>query len=141
MPGDSPDPRARQVLVVDAANVIGSVPDGWWRDRAGAVSRLRDSLGPVAADGLPGLPGPMDIVLVVEGAAGRVESVPGVAVVAAPRFGDGDDAIVQVVADHRGEPVYVVTADRKLRDRVEALGATVLGPKTLLGAAGPRDRS
>ena len=141
MSGEPPDPKARPVLVVDAANVIGSVPDGWWRDRAGAVRRLRDSLGPVAAKGLPGLPGPLDIVLVVEGAARRVEPAPGVAVVAAPRSGDGDDAIVQVVADRRGGPVYVVTADRKLRDRVDALGATVLGPKTLLGATGARDRS
>lgn len=129
------------MLVVDAANVIGSVPDGWWRDRAGAVRRLRDSLGPIAANGLPGLPGPVDVVLVVEGAARRVEPVPGVSVVAAPRSGDGDDAIVQVVADRRSEPVYVVTADRKLRDRVGGLGATVLGPKTLLGATGKRDGS
>jgi rRNA-processing protein FCF1 len=81
----------------------------------------------------------VEVVLVVEGAARRVEPVPGIAVVAAPRSGDGDDAIVQVVADRGHEPVYVVTADRKLRDRVGALGATVLGPKTLLGAAGARD--
>ncbi|HKA69166.1 MAG TPA: hypothetical protein VKG85_08640 [Actinomycetes bacterium] len=131
----------RPVLVVDAANVIGSVPDGWWRDRAGAVSRLRDSLGPIADSGLPGVPGPVEVVLVVEGAARRVDSVPGVSVVAAPRSGDGDDAIVQVVADRRDEHVYVVTADRKLRDRVGALGAAVLGPKTLLGATGTRNRS
>ncbi|HEX2499548.1 MAG TPA: NTP pyrophosphohydrolase [Actinomycetes bacterium] len=136
-----PDQEGRPVLVVDAANVIGSVPDGWWRDRAAAVRRLRDSLGSVAVNSLPGLPGPMDVVLVVEGAARRVEPVPGVCVVAAPRSGDGDDAIVQVVADRRDEPVYVVTADRKLRDRVGALSATVLGPKTLLGALDARDRS
>lgn len=141
MSGEPPDSEGRPVLVVDAANVIGSVPDGWWRDRAGAVRRLRDSLGSVAANGLPGLPGPMEVVLVVEGAARRVEPVPGVSVVAAPRSGDGDDAIVQVVADRRHEPVYVVTADRNLRDRVDALGAIVFGPKMLLGALGSRDRS
>jgi hypothetical protein len=140
MSAEPPDSADRPVLVVDAANVIGSVPDGWWRDRAGAVRRLRDSLGPVAASGLPGLPGLMDIVLVVEGAAREVESVPGVSVVAAPRSGDGDDAIVQVVADRQSERVYVVTADRRLRDRVGALGATVIGPKTLLAASGSRDR-
>src|SRR5690606_10814503 len=32
------------VLVVDAANVVGSRPDGWWKDRAGAAARLRDEL-------------------------------------------------------------------------------------------------
>jgi hypothetical protein len=34
----------RAVLVVDGANVVGSRPDGWWRDRAGAARRLRDQL-------------------------------------------------------------------------------------------------
>ena len=62
------------LLVVDAANVVGSVPDGWWRDRRGAAERLRDRL---AADGLPGHDGPVDVVLVVEGAARGVASVPG----------------------------------------------------------------
>jgi len=37
-----------RILVVDAANVIGSVPDGWWADRPGAARRLHDGL--VAAD-------------------------------------------------------------------------------------------
>lgn len=32
-------------LVVDAANVVGSRPDGWWRDRAGATGRLLAALG------------------------------------------------------------------------------------------------
>ena len=32
-----------RVLVVDAANVVGSRPDGWWKDRAGAARRLHDS--------------------------------------------------------------------------------------------------
>lgn len=56
-------------VIVDGANVVGSVPDGWWRDRRGAAERLRDSLVPYAADGVPGVPGPVEIVLVVEGAA------------------------------------------------------------------------
>src|SRR5690606_30293846 len=34
----------RPALVVDAANVVGSVPDGWWRDRAGAAERLQAQL-------------------------------------------------------------------------------------------------
>ncbi|MFS2031890.1 NUDIX domain-containing protein, partial [Curtobacterium sp. CT11-45] len=39
-------------VVVDAANVVGSVPDGWWKDRAGAASRLLGSVGALAAAGV-----------------------------------------------------------------------------------------
>lgn len=118
------------LLVVDAANVVGSVPDGWWRDRAGATARLRDDLVEVAEHGLPDLPGPLEVVLVVEGKARHVESVPGVRVVPAPA--SGDDAIVEVVrANPPDRPCTVITADRALRDRVTALNATVLGPRTV----------
>ncbi len=49
------------VLVVDAANVIGSKPNGWWRDRPGAarqfVEQLREAgearANPVAGGGSP----------------------------------------------------------------------------------------
>jgi hypothetical protein len=130
------------LLVVDAANVVGSVPDGWWRDRAGAAERLRDALRTVAADGLAqagasaaGAPDwasrpPLEVVLVVEGAARGVESVPEVRVVAAR--GSGDDAIVELVRDEgAGRPCLVVTADRALRARVAALGAEVIGPRAV----------
>lgn len=40
------------VLIVDGANVVGSRPDGWWRDRAGATARLRDQLAAAGARGL-----------------------------------------------------------------------------------------
>src|SRR5690606_38594209 len=76
------------LVVVDAANVVGSVPDGWWRDRAAATRRLRDELAAVAGTGLPGVPPPLELVLVVEGAARGVASVPGVRVVTAPGAGD-----------------------------------------------------
>ncbi|MEU0582506.1 NTP pyrophosphohydrolase [Streptomyces sp. NPDC006132] len=114
------------LVVVDAANVVGSVPDGWWRDRHGAAERLRDRL---AADGVPGVDGPVEIVLVVEGAARGVGSVPGVRVSSAP--GSGDDHIVAVVAEAGARPVLVVTADRELRRRVGELGAEVAGPRTV----------
>jgi hypothetical protein len=117
------------LLVVDAANVVGSVPDGWWRDRAGAATRLRDDLVEVAEQGLPTLPGPLEVVLVVEGKARHVESIPNVRVVSAP--GSGDDAIVDVVRASPDRPCAVITADRALRDRVSALNATVLGPRTV----------
>ncbi|MER8009941.1 MULTISPECIES: NTP pyrophosphohydrolase [unclassified Streptomyces] len=114
------------LVIVDAANVVGSVPDGWWRDRRGAAERLRDRL---AADGVPGHAGPVEIVLVVEGAARGVESVPGVRVEAAP--GSGDDRMVELVAGESDRTVLVVTADRELRRRVRELGAEVAGPRTV----------
>jgi len=71
------------VLVVDAANVVGSRPDGWWRDRHGAAERLRDQLAKLAEAGVPD---PDDttvtwwprIVLVVEGQAKHVNGTTGV---------------------------------------------------------------
>ncbi|MCX5384584.1 NTP pyrophosphohydrolase [Streptomyces sp. NBC_00083] len=112
---------ARPVLIVDAANVVGSVPDGWWRDRRGAAERLRDLLARRAAD--------EEVILVVEGAARGVESVPGVRVESAPA--SGDDLIVELAAAHAGRPCTVVTADRALRDRVRAHGAECVGPRTV----------
>ncbi|MER6391827.1 NTP pyrophosphohydrolase [Streptomyces sp. NPDC001523] len=109
------------VLIVDGANVVGSVPDGWWRDRRGAAERLRDRLARRDAG--------EEIVLVVEGAARGVESVPGVRVDSAP--GSGDDRIVELVAAHAGRDRVVVTADRELRSRVEAYGARCAGPRSV----------
>ncbi|QKV92058.1 NTP pyrophosphohydrolase [Streptomyces sp. NA02950] len=133
--GPAPAPG---LVVVDAANVVGSVPDGWWRDRRGAAERLRDRLAALAVDGLrqdTGVPGwatrpPLDLVLVVEGAARGVEPVEGVGVDAAP--GSGDDRIVELVAEREPDrPCLVVTADRELRKRVGALGAGVAGPRAV----------
>jgi len=124
----------RALLIVDGANVVGSRPDGWWRDRARAATRLRDALVPLAEAGVPPeLPPPVEVVLVVEGAARGVPAVPGVGVVAAP--GSGDDTIVELVAAAADRRRVVVTADRELRARVGALGAEVYGPRWL-----PRDR-
>ncbi|MBB4711826.1 rRNA-processing protein FCF1 [Streptomyces luteogriseus] len=114
------------LVVVDAANVVGSVPDGWWRDRRGAAERLRDRL---ASEGVPAVSGPVEILLVVEGAARGVESVPGVRVSSAP--GSGDDHIVEVVASAGDRSVLVITADRELRRRVGELGADVAGPRSV----------
>ncbi|MER7155817.1 NTP pyrophosphohydrolase, partial [Streptomyces lydicus] len=116
------------LVIVDAANVVGSVPDGWWRDRHGAAERLRDALPGFVTDGLPGLvEPPLEMVLVVEGAARAVQSVDGVRVV--PAAGSGDDRIVELVAQERDRDCLVVTADRELRERVQALGARVTGPR------------
>jgi 8-oxo-dGTP pyrophosphatase MutT (NUDIX family) len=129
------------VLVVDGANVVGSRPDGWWNDRAGAAARLRDQLTGLARRGVeaavlggdvPALRVFPRVVLVVEGQARGLAPAPGVEVVGTA--GSGDDALVEVVttAAPDGREVVVVTADRELRVRVGAAGARVLGPRTLL---------
>jgi 8-oxo-dGTP diphosphatase len=129
-------------VVVDAANVMGARPDGWWRDRAGAALRLHGQLVALAGRGVPGLPDALALpplthwfpgfVLVVEGAAKRARfgQHERVDVVAAP--GSGDDAIVAQAAQAPGQRL-VVTADRELRRRCQAAGAAVAGPGWLLG--------
>ncbi|MCU1528304.1 MAG: pyrophosphohydrolase [Frondihabitans sp.] len=135
-------------VVVDSANVVGSRPDGWWRDRASATDRLTASLVALAAGGVPAraFSARDDVVdtwwpsitLVVEGEARGAhdpEVASSVTVVRAET--DGDSAIVgcvQSLTSGSDAPatVVVVTADRELARRVEALGATVVGPNTLL---------
>ncbi|GGT18769.1 hypothetical protein [Streptomyces purpureus] len=118
--------RTGPVLIVDGANVVGSVPDGWWRDRKGAAERLRDRLVSVARTGVEALPGPVEVVLVVEGQARGVAPVPEVRVESAP--GSGDDRIVELAREAAGRPCVVITADRELRRRVEEQGARCAGP-------------
>ncbi|WP_067465323.1 hypothetical protein [Nocardia amamiensis] len=128
-----------RLIVVDAANVIGSRPDGWWRDRAGAARRLLTKMSRLDER----LEQPAELVVVLEGAAKAAVTSPD------PEFADlhivradgsGDDAIVGVVAAALAEggdrPITVVTADRGLRDRVEAIGATTVGPRWLLDRIG-----
>ena len=135
-------------IIVDVANVMGSRPDGWWRDRAAAAARLHAEITALAAEGtasgqpiLPGETGPPQFVMVLEGAArpaaGRIGPADRVRVVQAD--GSGDDAIVALVRELPG-PRFVVTADRELRRRCEAAGATVLGPGWLLGLVRQGDR-
>ncbi|MFD0927432.1 PIN domain-containing protein [Williamsia deligens] len=117
------------VIVVDAANVVGSRPDGWWRDRRGATERLRDGIAGLATDGVDGS-GPARVVMVVEGAARGVERTDTVEVVESA--GSGDDTIVAVVSDLVTDALcVVVTADRELRRRVVELGARVVGPRAI----------
>ncbi|MER5887023.1 NYN domain-containing protein [Streptomyces sp. NPDC001941] len=115
--------RVRTLLVVDGANVVGSVPDGWWRDRRGAAERLRDRLAGYAEQT------DAEVLLVVEGRARGVEPVPGVRVSSAP--GSGDDHVVELVREAAPRPVVVATADRELRRRVAELGAECVGPRTV----------
>ena len=106
--------------LVDGMNVIGSRPDGWWRDRDAAVRRLLARLEHAAEAGkgitlvLDGAPLP-DLA---EGWHGPVE------VLYARRSGAdaADDRIVELVRE-APERYVVVTSDRTLRDRVWELGA------------------
>lgn len=132
-PAGATDPRepAVPLIIVDGANVVGSVPDGWWRDRAGAAIRLRDNLAAVPATGLPDVPAPVEVILVVEGKARNIPQDPhGVRIERAP--GSGDDKIIDLV---RNEPhprrIIVITADRALRDRATTLGAETRGPSAV----------
>jgi hypothetical protein len=139
-------------LVVDAANVVGSRPDGWWRDRAGAARRLAGSIVAVLVsrpedlvellDGTAPSPASartagqdpaLQVHLVLEGAAGKVDDLPTHPLLDAVRAPvDGDSAIValvgELVAANPDSRVLVVTADRELRERVRAVGAEVTGP-------------
>ena len=137
-------------VIVDGANVVGSRPDGWWRDRPGAAIRLRDQLVPLVTEGITDLPPAMadpaeasdgqirmrwmpEVVLVVEGAArpAAAEGGAGPVQVVAAR-GSGDDTIAALAGDISGRRV-VVTADRELRQRCIAAGASVASPGWLLG--------
>ncbi|WP_377268964.1 NTP pyrophosphohydrolase [Peterkaempfera sp. SMS 1(5)a] len=129
-------PGTPPLLIVDGANVVGSVPDGWWRDRPAAAARLRDALVAVAERGLPDAGsapewarGRLEVLLVVEGAARGLAEVPGVRVASAA--GSGDDLIVRLAGEAGQRRCLVVTADRELRSRVVALGAEVVGPRTV----------
>jgi hypothetical protein len=117
-----------RVLVVDGANVVGSRPTGWWRDRAGAAQRLHQAI--MDAD-----LGYDVVVLVLEGAAKRGwPAGENDAVHTVHAAGSGDDAIVDQVRARSigGDDVVVVTADRRLRERVIASGGSAVGPSWLL---------
>jgi 8-oxo-dGTP diphosphatase len=165
-------------VVVDAANVMGSRPDGWWRDRAGAARRLVEEISDLAMTGIPSLPWSLQapvlerwyprFVVVLEGAAaagqagrrdaggaddaggageaaggaggaaggkaegdGRAGTATASQVRVVRARGSGDDEIVRQATETAG-PCLVVTADRELRARCEAAGATVTGPRWLL---------
>lgn len=118
---------AVRVLVIDAANVIGSQPTGWWRDRAGATRTFTARVRATVAAG--GLEPPIALVLEGQARVGADEADEGgVEVVHAA--GEGDDAIAAVAEAHPG--AIVVTADRALAERVRAAGGEVVGPRWLL---------
>lgn len=125
------------MLLVDAANVVGSRPTGWWRDRPGAARRLVEQLR--AALAATRLTPP--VVVVLEGRA-RDGVSPGEedGIVVRHAGGSGDDllvAIAEEATERPGQSVTLVTADRELQDRARAVGAGVVGPRWLLDRLEP----
>jgi hypothetical protein len=126
-------------LVIDSANVVGSVPDGWWADRAGATERLAARLTALVSTTLSvgGVAGVVTAVhLVVEGKARTADVSPPIRTIVAS--GEGDDAIVAASEHLALEPpeLVVVTSDRALRERVDLATerrARVEGAQWLLG--------
>jgi len=119
-------------FVVDGMNVIGSRPDGWWRDRDDAARRLLARLQALAAESGD------ELTLVLDGRP--LDDLPegvhdDVEVLYARRPGRdaGDDRIVEtLLAAPDATAVRVVTSDRDLADRARDLGAEVVGARSLL---------
>jgi hypothetical protein len=110
--------------MVDASNVIGAKPDGWWRDREGATRRLLDALRAFAEGG-------EDVTVVLDAGppdwAGRDGPLE---VAIAPRRGRdaADDEIARrLEADPDPAAIRVVTSDGALAERARRLGASVEG--------------
>ncbi|MFN3948569.1 NUDIX domain-containing protein [Microbacterium sp.] len=130
----------RPAIVVDVANVMGSIPDGWWKDRAGAAERLLTRVAALAERGVDaealGLPATRwfpRVAAVLEGQA-RSADTPASGLDVRMAAGEGDDEIVAVARDlvAAHDPVIVVTSDRGLTARVEELGASVRGARWLV---------
>lgn len=149
-------------VVVDAANVVGSVPNGWWRDRQAATHKFIDQLADIAKEGLPATAVGLDasrwhatVDVVVEGSARGVQMPvsQNIAVGQPLTSGklkvttastSGDDAIVARARAYLVDRtrVIVVTSDRELQARVTAIGAEYRGASWLLKLLpGAEDRS
>jgi predicted RNA-binding protein with PIN domain len=110
--------------LIDGMNVIGTRPDGWWRDRDAAMLRLVDRIERWAAtEG-------EDVVVVFERPPSPPirSSVIEVANAPRPKRDAADDEIIRRLRQEpRPEVVRVVTSDRWLADRAGAIGAVVQG--------------
>ena len=122
---------AQSRVFVDGNNIMGSRPDGWWRDRAGAARRLVAEIIPLAFghggvwtivfDGKepPRMPSPPECLTVIHTGHRRRDGA--------------DDRIVELVHEHPHRAASLVyTSDANLRTRVNVLGSQVMGSRTLL---------
>lgn len=125
----------RPAVIVDAANVVGSVPNGWWRERAGAASGLLEQIDALSSRGVAGeslglLAGTTwypEWHVVLEGYARDADAAGESGVHVYRAGGSGDDEIVRVAEGLIGQDrtVTVVTSDRGLGERVHAAGGSV----------------
>jgi len=136
-------------IIVDGANVVGSRPDGWWRDRAGAAVRLAGQLAPLAVEGITSLPEGLAAVTpsgssVLDGAreddSGLGEDL--------GRMADGtigmrwmpdvilvlEGAARSAAADAADDPLTVVAAQGSGDDTLAALAASVTGRRVVVTA-------
>ena len=138
---------------VDGNNVMGSRPDGWWRDRPAAQQRLIADIEAAARgsgrewtvvfDGAPPNDSPSRgrgaASAQPEGIRGEASSPPEVVRVEHARrkgANAADDRIVELLAAlPEGTDAVVYTSDRRLRERAAALGARVEGAGALLRMA------
>ncbi len=113
--------------LVDGMNVIGTRPDGWWKDRHGAMVRLVDLCERwVAQEG-------DDLCVVFERPPSPPIRSTVIEVAHAPRAraNAADDEIVRrIAADATPATIRVVTSDRMLADAARAAGATVVGAES-----------
>lgn len=126
-------------LIVDGMNVIGSRPDGWCRDRRAAMARLVERLGRLAGERDEAVTvvfdgGPFDL---------QAEDAGDVEVLFARRGGPNaaDDRIIELArVDADPGSLRVVTSDRDLSRRLDALGVNVepAGPFARRLAGGAR---
>jgi predicted RNA-binding protein with PIN domain len=115
------------LLIVDGNNVMGSRPDGWWRDRAGATRRLVEHIGAWAQEV------GADVLVVFDGRPpAGLQAPPGVELRFAERRGANaaDDVIAALVAGAAAPAsLRVVTSDAELARRVREHGADVIGAR------------
>ena len=120
------------MIVVDGNNVRGSKPDGWWRDKEGAMRRLFERLQCFQARSGE------DVVLVLDVAQADLPEGDSaeVTVLNATRRGRdaADDRILELLDEHAGESIEVVTSDRALAEAAVRPGVRVRGAGAFLRA-------
>jgi predicted RNA-binding protein with PIN domain len=121
--------------IVDGMNVIGSRPDGWWKDRGGAMAALVESVDLWAsAQG-------DDVTVVFERPPKTTIGSSLVVVAYAPKAAanSADDEIVRMIAaDAQPHEINVVTSDKGLVNRVASLGASTYPSASFRGLIDPR---
>lgn len=108
--------------IVDAMNVIGSRPDGWWKDRKSAMRSFAMALDEHARNT------GKTLTVVFDSDPGPLPDTPHVEVVIARHRGrNAADGEILRLVETEGDPgaLRVVTSDRDLAAEVAAAGATV----------------